>query len=77
MHQQAAQKGAEVLQVLAVEIVHALVGRVIVPLVAKLFARGHLVVDRIKTHADTDQYRGDGKGIQKRLQKGRDHREQQ
>ncbi|MNZ58354.1 hypothetical protein D3C78_763600 [compost metagenome] len=76
MHQQAAQEGAKLLQVVALQL-----GDVVIAIEVRLFprvgARGDPVVHRVETHRRTDDHRGNGQGIEKRREKGRKKAEQQ
>ena len=76
VHQQRAQEGAELLQVLAVMVMHALVVAVFVFFVVKGLARCHLVIDAIEADGDADDHRGHGQRIEKGRQKGGHRREQ-
>ena len=77
MHQQASQEGPEVFQVFAVQVVYAVIHRVVVFLMCQVLARGDLMIDRVETHADADQHRGDGEGVEKGRKKRCDQGKQQ
>ncbi len=65
VHQQAAQKRAELLQIMASIILHTGIFIVVVIGMGVMSPGGHSVVDRVKPHADGNQYRRDGQCIKK------------
>ncbi|MNQ49493.1 hypothetical protein D3C85_634060 [compost metagenome] len=72
VHHQAAQKGAELVQVLARQLVNVLV---ILMLTLELVAGGHLVIDGVETGGDADDHGDHGQGVEEGRQEGRDQAE--
>ncbi len=70
VHQQAAQKGAELLEVAVMQGGQVLVIAVLAVL-ARIATRGDAVVHRVKPDGGTDDYCGHGQGIEKRRQERR------
>ncbi|MNT15201.1 hypothetical protein D3C72_1502430 [compost metagenome] len=68
VHHQAAQKGAELVQVLARQLVNVLV---ILMLTLKLVAGGHLVIDGVETGGDADDHGDHGQGVEEGGQESR------
>ena len=56
VHNQAAKKGAELFQVSAFGCLKACIVSGIVIFIDNLLARGHLVIDRVEAHRDSDQH---------------------
>ena len=64
VHQQAAQEGPEVFQIFPVQFDHFVVTAGVVILVLIALTGSHLVVNRVETHCDADNYRGHRQGVQ-------------
>ena len=66
VHQQATQKGPELVQVFPVQLNHVFIAVGIMIGVMITLAGSYLVVHRVKTDSDTDDDCGDGKRVQER-----------
>ena len=64
VHNQAAKKGAELFQVGALGCLEACIVGGIVIFIDNLLAGGHLVIDRVKAHRDSDQHCGYCQGVE-------------
>ena len=76
VHQQAAQKGAELLQVVVVQGWQMLIVA-IAAVLARVIAGGHPVVHRVEAHRGADDHCGHGQGVEKGREEGRKKAEQQ
>ncbi|MND75361.1 hypothetical protein D3C80_669750 [compost metagenome] len=76
MHQQAAQKGAELLQVVTVQVSDLLVA-VQVRVFPRVAAGSDPVIHRVEAHRRADDHRRDRQGIEKRREKRREKAEEQ
>ena len=65
MHKQAAQKRPELLQVLAVVLMHRVVVGLVMIFLIQLLAGSNLVIYRVETDTHTDQNRRHGQRIEK------------
>ncbi|MDT4857041.1 hypothetical protein FQZ97_914520 [compost metagenome] len=76
MHQQAAEKGAERLQVFAAGAGHIVIGIGAV-LIGHALAGCDAVIHAVEPEGDADDHGGDGQGIEEGREEGRQHAEQQ
>ncbi|MNM74160.1 hypothetical protein D3C81_859130 [compost metagenome] len=76
VHQQAAQKGAELFEIALMQGRQVFVVAVLAVL-ARVVTRGDAVIHRVKAYGGTDDHGGHGQGIEERRQEGRQEAEHQ